>query len=60
MASSGSTGMGFWPEEPYKSISEHADHVRIRISICSHIEGSTPIDNWFICKYCGENLRKVK
>jgi len=24
------------------------------------IEGMTPIDGWFICKTCGDNLREIK
>ena len=25
-----------------------------------HEEGMYPIDNWFICKHCGDNLREIK
>lgn len=28
------------------------------IHICE--EGMTPIDGWFICKYCGSNLKEIK
>ncbi len=27
---------------------------------CNHEEGITPIDGWFICKHCGDNLREIK
>ena len=32
-------------------------------SICERdtcIEGMTPLDGWFICKNCGDNLRTIK
>lgn len=30
------------------------------LSCDSCVEGVTPIDGWFICKTCGNNLRKIK
>jgi len=32
------------------------------LNILKHkcIEGMTPLDGWFICKTCGDNLREIK
>lgn len=30
------------------------------LSLHTCIEGMTPIDGWFICKTCGDNLREIK
>ena len=32
----------------------------VKPAACSCEEGMTPIDNWFICKHCGDNLREIK
>jgi len=38
-----------WPVDVFDEVNGHL-----------HIEGMTPIDGWFICKTCGDNLREIK
>lgn len=38
-----------WPVSTFLRVSHHT---------CE--EGMTPIDGWFICKICGDNLKEIK
>lgn len=41
-----------WPVSTFIIVSDTNDHA------C--VEGMTPLDGWFFCKICGDNLRTIK
>lgn len=47
-----------WPVSVFLEITEKSNFLDGCIGGC--IEGMTPIDGWFICKTCGDNLREIK
>ena len=53
----------FWDgnisELELRKLEDEYDGIQPRTSLCIHVEGSTAIGGFIICKICGSNLRKV-